>query len=80
MHSAAASIGMVTKFSYLSFGIDVANVFWCVSNLFLAVIYEYNSKKRIKKEYKNKRKREKKRKEEIAWNKKREKKEEYSNY
>ena len=37
MHSAAASKWALTKFSYSSFGVDVFDISWSASNLFLSV-------------------------------------------
>ena len=37
MHSATASIWELTRFSILSFGVRVSDIFWSVSNLFLSV-------------------------------------------
>ena len=37
MHSAAASMWAVTKFTYSSFGVCLSNISWRVSNLFLTV-------------------------------------------
>ena len=38
MHSAAASMWVLMKFSYLSFGVSVSDISWRSSNLFLCVI------------------------------------------
>ena len=37
MHSAAASKWTLTKFSYSSFGVEVSDISWSASNLFLSV-------------------------------------------